>query len=244
MHYFRFVLGFAALAMAVVSLARPDLNSFLNRKVTTVRALVSQAKHDPEVMDRYRRHYAMTSNEVIAFLSTLQAGRTSKEGVSAIYSVPPDGHIKLHYGKIRQGSPIFSDFAGNAVLLARCGNPLGRGPKSPTASNDTSGLTAQSNDDLREFDSDIDSPAIEDLYAMTPQTPTVPQEVFTTTQSPVVILPAAFGINPLIFGLGGLPLLIGGGDDDTVVESVPEPMSMAVLGIGIAMVAARRKRKS
>ncbi len=240
MNFVKISFGFLAVALMADASARPDLNAFLNRKVTSVRELVEQVKSDPEVMDRFRRHYAMSSGEVITYLSTLQVGRTGKESIQSIYSVPPDGHIKLHYATVREGTPVFRDMAGNLVLILRCANPLDRGPKNPIAKNEEDEVIGATSGDFREVSPDVDLPASEEFLALVPPVPVVPEEMITFNQSPVTIIPAAFGFNPLWLALG-LPLgFIGGGGNDDV-PPVPEPLTFAVLGIGLIGLAARKR---
>jgi len=242
MDCFRFVCGIAALAMGSAAFARPDINAFLNQRATSIKSLVNQARTDPEVMDRYQRHYAMTRAEVTAFLSTMRIGRMDKACVTTIYSVPPDGHIKMHYGKVREGAYVFCDLAGNPILLAKCGNPLTRGPKSPVAKNDEPELAARMSEDLRQIGEDIELPASEELVAMAPGVPGIPQDIVTVDQKPVTIIPAALGFNPLLLGFGGLPLLLGKGDDDIQINPIPEPATLAVLVVGVSLLLSRRNR--
>lgn len=232
------------LAVPITALARPDLNAFLNKKATTVKALVEQVRSDAEVLDRYQRHFAMSKSEVMAYLSSLQPGRMDNERVYTIYSVPPGGQIKMRYAKVRAGTPVFTDFAGVPVLIAKCGNPLHRGPKDPVAKNDDPDRVQRSKDELREISSDVDLPVSEDFVALVPETPVVPEELVTTNQSPVVILPAAFGFNPLLLGIGLPFIIIGGGDDSIDPPPIPEPATLTVMSFGAAWAALRRRRRT
>lgn len=240
---FRLAVGLSVLGSASLALARPDLNAFLNERAMSVSDLVRQTKRDPEVMDRFRRHFAMGEKELVAYLGSLRLARLTKEGVYRVYSVPPGGWIKMHYETLREGIPVFADMAGQPVLLVKCGNPLTNGPKKPIAENEDSPEIQARTDTLRELTVAADTPASTDLFAMAPSTPQMPPEqIVTIDQSAVPILPGAFGASPWLLGSLGF-LFIGGEDEGSTTTVIPEPSTIAVLALGAGLLARRVRRR-
>lgn len=234
MYCIRGSLVFLCVGLTVAASAiRPDTNSFLNKRALSVKELVAQVKRDGQVRDRYKRHFAMSSQGVIAYFSSLRLVGLGHEGVYSIYSVPPGEWIKLHYGKLREGTPVFVDPAGNPVLLMKCGNPL-IGGRDVVAEAPPDSDVIERRAEIREIEVLSDEPLSESLVAMTPSNPEpVPAEqIITVGQSPVTILPGAFGFNPLLLGLGGLIIGSTTGGDDTP-PPVPEPAGFAAFGVGL-----------
>jgi len=219
--------------------ARPDRNAFVNQKVATTAELVNQARRDPAVMDRYMRHFGMTRTEVLAYLGTLKPDTIKEEGVYAVYSVPEGGKIKLHLERLKKGHKIFAQSDGTPQLIMKCGNPLTLGPKDVIALNKTPVTSTETFSEetpitiVTETESEV-----EPLLAMQPVEPaytlTTPPDI-----SPQII--SAGGFNPLPLALGGLAFLDGGGGGG---EPVPEPMTMAVFGAGLAYLGVRRRMRA
>src|SRR5450755_2789892 len=106
------------------------LNSYLDKRVNTTADLVHQVESDPAVMDRYRRHFAMTSEEVVAYLSTLRVSKLTKDAVFTVYGVPhTSGDFHAHLRLLKKGEPVFVEDDGTPALQVVCGNPLLLGPK-------------------------------------------------------------------------------------------------------------------
>lgn len=229
--------------LAAGAFARPDLNAFINKDVTTTAQLVAQARNDREVMDRYQRHYGMTREEVLEYLGSLKVDTIKEEGVYAIYSVPEGGRIKLHMERLKKGHKVFSSADGEPQLVLKCGNPLTMGPKSVVAVNQTPVTTTEVmvEETPLEIMTSIETET-EPLMALEPAEPkytlvTPPTEEETA----IPIVPLASGFNPLPLALGGLVFLDNGGDSS---QPVPEPMTMAVFGAGIAYMGLRKRRKA
>lgn len=238
---------FIAFALLCLSFARPDRNAFLNVRAVSVSQLVNQVRNDPEVMDRYRRHYSMTDVEVLAFLSSLRLARLNKAGAYRVYSVPPDGSIKMSIRNFREGTPVFADSFGNPVLILKCGNPLDRGPKNPGVAKDpTPSLEGEPTTTMREGELPSEGLDELDLIAMTPETPVIgdlPEEIITINESPIPIIPAGSFGGGWLLGLLGAGLVIGGGGDDGIGDTVvPEPASLGILAIGAGGLILRRAR--
>ena len=102
---------------------RPDINAFLNHKVSNTHDLVTQVRKDPQVANRYERHFAMTRQQVIDYLATLHRENLANSARYTVYSVPPSGVMKMHYETLRKGTPIFADPKGHPTLIIKCGNP-------------------------------------------------------------------------------------------------------------------------
>lgn len=228
---------------------RPDLNAFLNRKVTTVSGLVREVRDDPAVMDRYKRHYAMTDSQVIDFMRSLHATRLNRSETFPVYSVPDAGYIKVHDQTLKSGTWVFSDSAGQPQLMMKCGNPLSRGPMTPEALNPID-VTPMNAFDLRDQNVEIvpapiDQPDFIALYQ--PPLPTLVEPEYEAAmpgQLPLFPIGAA-GTNlfPLLLGLAGIGTVgtIGGGGGGGG-NPVPEPSAMLALAIGFGTIASRTSR--
>lgn len=233
----------AFLIIAIISvisasaLARPDRNAFINRSVSTTAELVAEAKRDRSVMDRYMRHYGMTRSEVLAYLGTLKPDTIKEEGVYAIYSVPEGGKIKLHMERLKKGHKVFATREGDPQLILKCGNPLTLGPKQVVALNQTPVTTTEivADETPIEIMTEIET-EVEPVLALQPVEPIY--EFTTPEVNPIPIIPAG-GFNLLPLALGGLAFIDTGGS-----TPVPEPMTMAVFGAGIALLGLKKRRRA
>lgn len=226
------------IVMVLVSaaFAQPDLNSFLNDGVSSKAELIAQVKRDPVVMDRFMRHYGMTSAEVVAFLNTLHVDTIKEEGVYGVYSVPEGGKIRLNLRRLKKGHRIFARADGTPELIALCGNPMSLGPKEVVALNRTPVTSTEivAEEVPVQIMTEV-SPEFEPLMAVTPAEPTY---TFTTPEETPIPIPISGGFNPWPLALGGLAFLDQGGGN----PPVPEPMTMAAFGMGVALIGLRRRR--
>ena len=256
------LLGLLLLACAAPALAkRPDLNAFVNHKITDTASLVAQVRGDGEVADRYERHFAMDRAGVVAYLSTLHRGNLAQEGTYTIYSVPDDGHVKMHLGKLKRGLPVFLDARGRTILVAKCGNPVVRGPARARVANslvakpiDESGVRELTEEPLVPASETAESP--DTLLAVAPPVPeSVPLALTPSTPLEAPAVPAIASIGATATGGGGFPFLallpLGGlgfihsGDgSDGRINPVPEPTTMVAVGLGVAGLMRRRRSDS
>ena len=228
------------MVLAAGAFAQPDLNSFLNDGVSTKAELIAQVKRDPVVMDRFMRHYGMTRAEVVAFLDTLHVDTIKEEGVYGVYSVPEGGNIRLNLRRLKKGHRIFARADGTPELIALCGNPMTLGPKQIVAMNRTpiTSTEVMAEEVPMQIMTEV-SPEFEPLASVTPVEPTY---TFTTPEETPIQLPiggSSFNLWPL--ALGGLAFLDNGGGGN---PPVPEPMTMAAFGLGVALVGLKRRRAS
>lgn len=257
MHSSVFVgLSLSALACATPVLGalpphRPDRNAFVDHKVRNTQQLLHEIKTDPHVADRYERHFGMNKQGVLNYLSGLHPAKLAQSGVYTIYSVPEDGHVKMHRGLLKKGEPLFFDRSNNPILVVKCGNPLVLGKNQATLFRP---LVPQPSAEEPERDllalREPDALDLQDLMAMEPALPTalVPAAVpgggaFALSSVPATLTAGGgsfpwVALAPLVF-----PIVRGGGGGIDVTPA-PEPMTMVPLGIGAACLLRRRRRRS
>jgi hypothetical protein len=233
--------------VSAVSMAQAHVEpgSFLNRPAYTTEQLVHQVESDREVMQRYERHFRMTGPEVVQFFSTLHPGTMEQAGSYIVYNVHDDNVIRARVFQLKRGTPLFVDPAGKPVLKRSCGNPM----IAPTPTVPLNVQATPTQPSLREV-------AREETTAeLMPPTENLTPE-FTPAPPPVApVVPVAPTYTAGNVGGGGgfffLPLLLifnshGSSCCCTTCppQTVPEPASMAVMGIGASLLAIRRKRKN
>lgn len=209
-------------------------NSYLEKRVDSTDELVQQLRSNPEVMDRYRRHFAMTDAEVITYLSTLRVSKLDKDGIYTVYGVPKTtGDFHAHLRMLKKGEPVFVEDDGTPVLQVVCGNPLILGPKKPVVPNP---IVANAGPVEPAKEVMVEAPPAPSTNAVTPVVPGDAQPiapVFPPSRpSPSVV--------PMLLGLAGA---IGFFPHSSSPPPVPEPMTMLVMGSGLAYLASRRRAK-
>src|SRR5579872_4965399 len=120
------------LLSATIFAQRMPRNAFIDHPCSSVSQLVAEVKNNPDVMDRYSRHFGMSHEEVVRYLGTFHVSRLQRSGIYTVYSIPPGGYVKMHAERLERGTPVFADMNDAPVLMVRCGNPLTLGPTQPT----------------------------------------------------------------------------------------------------------------
>jgi hypothetical protein len=245
--------------------ARPERNAFVDYRVVSVIDLEQQIKTDPAVADRYERHFGMTKGQLLSFVATLHRSRLANDRTFTVYSVPVDGHVKMHMQRFKEGEPIFADAGGNPILLVRCGNPLTLGPEEANAVS----LPSVDVSPADTPDESLKIAAAPGLYAgnsappdMLITTPTPSGDTTYTPETPETLTspgegpasapqsfggtggsgPGGGGYLPYIPILGGIIYGIGSSGGNHPL-STPEPLSFIPLGFGLVGVMIRRSKK-
>lgn len=112
-----------ALAAALAQ-AHVEPGSFLNKPAHTVNALVAQTEHDPQVMDRYERHFQMSKSDVITYFEKLHVSKIMNTGSYVVYNCHDDEVIRARVFRLKAGTPVFADDNGKPILKISCGNPM------------------------------------------------------------------------------------------------------------------------
>lgn len=226
-------------AIAVVSVgiasARPDLNAFLNKKATSTQQLVAQAKSDPEVMDRYMRHFSMSREQVLTFLGSLHPGKLETDSVFRIYSVPGDGHVKVHVSRVKQGTGMFYTTSGSPALIMLCGNPVIPGPDASLPLNPEA-VDMSHPPTTFEVVSTPEDQLITDYIP-----PTIPEGTEFRGGDQLHIGSGVGAFPVALLGLGGFAFVNHGSHHNN--NPVPEPASMIALTVGVVGVIRRRNKK-
>ena len=260
---------FAAIALATLATVsahavRPDRNAFVDYKVSTVSELLSQVQSDPQVADRYMRHFGMTRSQLTEYFRTLHRENLRKAGTYTVYSIPPDGHVKMHIEHLKKGEPVFADASGNAVLIAKCGNPVTLGPGNVLSPNPNEVEAAPSptgEETLKgNTPTELTGPSVgtEDMALTTPAAPTLTEIATPPTytslppEAPTEGRPGVFssgsGIGPTLGALpilGGILIGVGShGGHGHAPAPVPEPSALVGMLIGVGALGMLRSKRS
>ena len=214
-------------------------NSYLVRTVNTTQELVNQIKSNPVVSDRYERHFHMTQGDVLEMVKGLRLTKTDATGFYTVYNVPvKTGELRSKLLKLKKGTKIWVDGAGQPILQWICGNPMVRGGAGVAEMTPVvAGLPSEPITMADPMPSG-DVPVI--ASTLQPGIPDAPLE-----ETVVVIDEVPTGRrNNALAGLLLLPLFALTRTTERPPEVVPEPATMLAMGAGISYVMARRRKKS
>lgn len=236
-----------AVAMVVtlsgIAVARPELNAFINKPANSIPELIAQIKADKQVADRFMRHFSMTKQEVVEYVSSLRLGTISKSGYYTIYSAPDNGILKAHVSFFKKGTPAFVDSDGNAVLRVKCANPfvVGKAPGITAKANIQDTITTANEMSIT---AGIVSAPNSEIEASIPAVPEISEDL-TDGSLALGVVPTP----PVTSSSGFLGSLLGVGGAVSVMnkppepDPVPEPTSMVALSLG-ALALLRKKKKT
>jgi hypothetical protein len=203
---------------------------------------MTELRTDHQVMDRYMRHFRMTSAEVIAYMSGLHSARLTHDYPCTQYSVPQDGVLKSHQSVVKAGELVLMDAAGVPVIRIKCGNPLA-GPVTPKAPLEANVESSPAG--LQDLVADATTVPANYLALSVPPVPTLPELDVPATPpvTPVAPLTApSSGHGDLAFLALGALFHGGGGGGSPKTTPVPEPTTIGTMVVGIAALVRKRKR--
>jgi hypothetical protein len=226
-----------------IAVARPELNAFINKPANSIPELIAQIKADKQVADRFMRHFSMTKQEVVEFVSSLRLGTISKSGYYTIYSAPENGILKAHVSFFKKGTPAFVDSDGNAVLRVKCANPfvVGKAPGITAKANIQDTITTANEMSIT---AGIVSAPNSEIEASIPAVPEISEDL-TDGSLALGVVPTP----PVTSSSGFLGSLLGVGGAVSIMnkppepDPVPEPTSMVALSLG-ALALLRKKKKT
>jgi hypothetical protein len=238
-------LGVVAMVVTIsgIAVARPELNAFINKPANSIPELIAQIKADKQVADRFMRHFSMTKQEVVEFVSSLRLGTISKSGYYTIYSAPDNGILKAHVSFFKKGTPAFVDSDGNAVLRVKCANPfvVGKAPGITAKANIQDTITTANEMSIT---AGIVSAPDSEIEASIPAVPEISEDL-TDGSLALGVVPTP----PVTSSSGFLGSLLGVGGAVSVMnkppepDPVPEPTSMVALSLG-ALALLRKKKNT
>ena len=227
-----------------IAVARPELNAFINKPANSIPELIAQIKADKQVADRFMRHFSMTKQEVVEFVSSLRLGTISKSGYYTIYSAPENGILKAHVSFFKKGTPAFVDSDGNAVLRVKCANPfvVGKAPGITAKANIQDTITTANEMSIT---AGIVSAPDSEIEASIPAVPEISEDLTDGSLAlgvvPTPPVTSSSGFLGSLLGVGGSIAL--GTRKPPEPDPVPEPTSMVALSLG-ALALLRKKKKT
>lgn len=232
-----------ALAAGVCSAQMPP-NSFLVRPSDSASGVAQQARQNPVVMDRYARHFQMTPDQVVTMLSSLRLDTIKQDAYYDVYNVPSStGEIRSRKLLVKKGTKVLVDANGTPVIWLACGNPMTR---TDTVSMKQSPTALSGPMDVTSLSMPKTGPVETNLATIQPTAPITPDVTFTTPPPTENIVSSQNNSGAPFAGLAGLGLLptlligLGGGGGNVI----PEPTTIILLGSGVAMLAARIRRRA
>lgn len=234
---------FAALLLALLGVcamatAGTEPGSFVEKLCYTTNELVAHAKSDKRVMDRYMRHFAMSEEEVVSYLSGLRVDTADKDEIYTVYAAPTTGVLRSKLMKVKKGSKQFVDASGEVVLIWHCGNPVTRGPKTPYSSDEVGAEPAGTTEEALRLVPTQSPSAMVQANTISMAEPVVPDVPFVPAEESIPIasatrVPGWLGIIPAVAII----------TNRKKSNPVPEPTTIIVVAAGAAYMAKRRIKK-
>lgn len=222
--------------------AHVEPGAFLNRPANTTEQLVQQARNDKQVMQRYMRHFRMSREEVIEMLASLHPAKLEAAGSYVVYNCHEDEVIRARVFNLKKGTLLFCDSSGRPILKRSCGNPM-------IVPNPSVPLTAQPGPEQPPIPIPPVGPTPTEVAMppLAPEMPCPPEEMAPIPPLPPCPVPGEVrGGNSNSFFF--LPILLIFNNHSSKCcdcrQPVPEPASMAVMGLGASMVMLRRRKKA
>lgn len=258
-------IGMGALALSPPSEARPEANAFLNKGVDDLRGIIRQVKNDPEVLERYEKHYGMSKWQIVEYFRYLKPGKIARSGAYIVYNVKPDGIVRSRLFNLKAGTLVYVDETGQPVLRKRCGNPMTKGPSKLSVADLIAEVPVEPPTDIRPIDDGPtpdpalapEAPVYEEIpLAVSPDNPPIitppvvtPPVITPTivppTEPPTIVKPNFEGpslswIAPLL--AGGLVTTVDVGSDDGP-PVIPEPATIGGGIVAMALYSLHRRRR-
>ena len=233
----------SAAASVATAMERTPPGSYLVYRATTVGELRQQLATNKLVQARYSKHFGMSPQQFDKFIAAnLQLVALKAPLLVETWYINRFDKVTTRKKLLPTGTMVFATKTGEPVLTWSCGNPL--------------------RPDLPEIKVKADTPLQTKVLASPVETitsaiVTAPPVPAIVSIAPVEAAPAlafvsapAVSMPPLIAGLGALGAL-GGlvGFSKGPTYAVPEPSSIAVIGMGLSLLPAicrlrRRKAKA
>lgn len=207
---------------------------------------------DYRVSDRFERHFRMSQEETIAYLSNLHLTRLTKTQSFQMYSALPDGRLKMRPVRLKKGTLVFADAKGTPILRAKCANPIAIGREFPRPKSEPEAASSTVEEKLTLEHNPVSELTPEPLLlgvepslpteeiAQIPTSPDVETVGPNTPTAPTLTASSGFAGLPLM-GLIAVPF---DGGHDARVTSVPEISPVFALGPGVLGVSMLRRRKA
>lgn len=236
------IAGFLA-AVAFANAAVPT-GAFIRRPVKSVDDLITHAKTDPIVMERFTRHFRMTPAQVTSYFRTLHLAKLAKDGVYLVYNVRPDNIIRGRHFNLKKGTLVFADSNGRPILKKECANPMWMGVPPMVAETPVAPRVSPREGEFADVTSSEELVVMEPTVMPVPPARVVAGPILPpATRGVAISSGGGLGFLPLLFlGAGSTAFLIKKEDSDT--PPVPEPATLIIAGSGFAAIVARRRKKN